>query len=277
MTKFFRLLNFEWNRIFKFLIGLAVFLFVIQLGVVVYTTFNYKMSVITNGLKQGMLPKEIIEMYGEFSSFYFTYHFLFLLPIGIGAGVIFFYIFFIWYRDWLGKNNFIYRLLMLPISRMHVYLAKLTTIVLATLSLVMMQYLFLSVYEMVIKLIIPEVYLGQISPMEIIKSSELVVVLPPDWLLFIFAYLIGILVVMLLFTLVLLERSYKLAGLIIGLLYIAAVFIVTLGSLILQVILFNEFYFYPGEMILIYGVIWTLLVLITFFWNRRLIKQKITV
>lgn len=277
MTKFVRLLHFEWNRIFKFLIGFMIFIFVSQLGSILYSALSYKNNVITNGLRQGMSPKEIVNMYSEFSSFHFTYHTLFILPMGIGIGAILFYIFFIWYRDWLGKNNFIYRLLMLPISRMKVYLAKLTTILLAVLSLVTVQYLFLYFYEMIIKLIIPEAYRMHISPIEIVKSSELLLVLPPDGLLFIFAYLAGTLVVMLLFTLVLLERSYKLVGIAIGVVYIAVVLGITIGSFVYQIVSFNKLYFYPGEMTLIYIVLWFVFISITFFWNRQLMKRKITV
>ena len=34
------------------------------------------------------------------------------------------YVFFIWYRDWLGKYTFAYRLLMLPTTRINIYFAK---------------------------------------------------------------------------------------------------------------------------------------------------------
>lgn len=277
MIKFIRLLRFEWERIFKFLIGLMIFVFVVQLGTVIYSAFDYKEYAITNSLRQGMSPKEIVNMFGEFASHHFMHNSLFLLPIGIGVAAIFFYIFFIWYRDWFGKNTFIYRLLMLPISRMHVYFAKLTTILLAVLSLVMVQYLFLYVYRIAIQLIIPAMYRGHLAPIEMVQTSSLMTTLPPDWLLFIFAYAIGVLCVMVLFTFVLLERSYKLVGIVIGALYIGFVLFVTIGSFIIQITLFGEPFFYPGELVLFYGGMWIVLVGITFYWNRKLMKKKITV
>ena len=38
--------------------------------------------------------------------------------------VLIIYVFFIWYRDWFGKNTFIYRLFMLPTARINVYLQR---------------------------------------------------------------------------------------------------------------------------------------------------------
>ena len=38
----------------------------------------------------------------------------FLGPIALCIAALIIYVFFIWYRDWLGKNTFAYRLLMLP-------------------------------------------------------------------------------------------------------------------------------------------------------------------
>ena len=55
------------------------------------------------------------------------------LPLCIVA--LIFYCFIIWYRDWFGKNTFAYRLLMLPTSRLNLYIAKATTILLFILGL----------------------------------------------------------------------------------------------------------------------------------------------
>src|SRR5699024_979474 len=114
MTKFIRLLNFEWNRIARFILGLLIFVFVVQLATVIYAVSDYKRHIINNNVRAGMTPTEIVNSYGGFSSLQFIYEPFFFLSIGVGIASVFFYIFFIWYRDWLGKNTFIYRLLMLP-------------------------------------------------------------------------------------------------------------------------------------------------------------------
>src|SRR5699024_631996 len=224
-----------------------------------------------------MTPAEIIELHGEFSSFHLNSSLLFILPIGVCVAAVLFYIFFIWYRDWLGKNTFTYRLFMLPISRMQVYFAKLMTILLFVLSLVMTQYLFLYIYKAVVELIIPATYRERISPLHIISYSELNIVLIPDILLFPIAYLIGTLVVMTLFTFILLERSYKVVGMLIGILFIGFVLFGAIGSFVGQYVIFNQLYLYPGEMVLFYSLLWIVLTFFTFMWNKKLITKKITV
>src|SRR5690625_5018633 len=109
-------------------------------------------------LQVGVSQAEVLEMYGKFSLGEVVLSMSFLVPIALSVAAIAFYIFFIWYRDWLGKNTFIYRLLMLPTSRMNVFFAKLMTIMTSVLGLVTMQLIFLHVYKVIIKWIIPQVY-----------------------------------------------------------------------------------------------------------------------
>lgn len=277
MIKFIRLLNFEWNRISKFLIGLLIIVFVLQLGTVVSSALDYKHEVVERGIKAGISPTRIIEDHGLYNSGHYTYDALFILPIGIGIAAISFYTFFIWYRDWLGKNTFIYRLLMLPISRMKVYFAKLMTILLATLTLALMQYVYLHIYNMVTKLIIPSMYRDSLSIIDTIYFEDFLFFLPTDPLLFIFVYAIGILIVMVLFTFILLERSFKLVGILIGSLYIILVAFLFLAPLRIQLLLFSDLYFYPGELILVYLGLWAVLMVVTFLWSKKLMNQKITV
>ena len=83
------------------------------------------------------MPKEtFIEQYGTLSFFDITQSTWFIGPIALCIAMLIIYVFFIWYRDWLGKNTFIYRLLMLPTNRLNIYLAKATTILLFILGLV---------------------------------------------------------------------------------------------------------------------------------------------
>ena len=77
--------------------------------------------------------------------------------------VLIIYVFFIWYRDWLGKNTFSYRLFMLPTARIHVYLAKATTILLFVLGLVALQLLLLPVESQVLQWMVPNEFRTDLS------------------------------------------------------------------------------------------------------------------
>ena len=61
------------------------------------------------------------------------------IPIIFCIAMLMIYVFFIWYRDWFGKNTFIYRLLMLPTERITIYFSKLTAILFFVLGLVALQ------------------------------------------------------------------------------------------------------------------------------------------
>ena len=65
------------------------------------------------------------------------------------------YVFFIWYRDWFGKSSFIYRLLMLPTKRIHIYFAKLTAIMFLVLGLIALQILLMPIEMQIVNSIVP--------------------------------------------------------------------------------------------------------------------------
>src|SRR5690625_2681445 len=208
------LVNFEWNRIFKLYVSLILFVFVIQtIGVVVISKQHLKF--IEMDLRTGITQAEIIDMYGKFSLGDILGSMPFLAPIAISVAAVAFYIFFIWYRDWLGKNTFVYRLLMLPTSRTNVYFAKLMTIMTSVLGLVTFQFIFLYVYKMIIKWIIPQVYRQDLEIVRVVRSSEhLSVILPNSLVEFLIAYGLGILAVILIFTAILFERSFRWLGIV---------------------------------------------------------------
>ena len=88
------------------------------------------------------------------------------------------YVFFIWYRDWLGKNTFIYRLLMLPTARINVYLAKATTILLFVLGLVALQLLLLPIEGQVLQWMVPTEFRTDMSINEITNFRDFECIFP---------------------------------------------------------------------------------------------------
>jgi len=80
---------------------------------------------------------------------------LLLYFLSISIAMLMIYVFFIWYRDWFGKNTFIYRLFMLPTERIAIYFAKLTTIMLLVLGLIALQILLILMEKQIVNKIIP--------------------------------------------------------------------------------------------------------------------------
>src|SRR5690625_1307799 len=271
------LVNFEWNRIFKLYVSLILFVFVIQtIGVVVISKQHLKF--IEMDLRTGITQAEIIDMYGKFSLGDILGSMPFLAPIALSVAAVAFYIFFIWYRDWLGKNTFIYRLLMLPTSRMNVYFAKLATIMTSVLGLVAFQYIFLHVYRVIIKWIIPQVYRLDLDIVRTFRSSEyLSIILPNSLMEFLIAYGLGMLVVILVFTAILLERSFRILGIICGGFFIGLAIALFILPTMIQVIFYGTMYLYYDEFFIIQLVLWIIIVAVSLIMSRYLLKNKVTV
>src|SRR5690625_6144925 len=86
--------------------------------------------------EQGISMTEFIEWNGMMSMVKVIGSMWFMGPIALSVAAFIFYIFLIWYRDWFGKNTFIYRLLMLPTARLNVFLAKAISIMMMVIGLV---------------------------------------------------------------------------------------------------------------------------------------------
>src|SRR5690625_1365762 len=158
MKSFLMLVNFELNRFFKIYVALFIVVFFFQLVGTIISAQSYMKMAQDAVIKGGMSQLEFVQTYSTFSLEDVVYSLLFLGSIGIAVTALMFHVFFIWYRDWFARNTFIYRLLMLPTSRMNVFFAKLTTIMLTVLGLVAYQIILLIFLGKVMKWIVPNVF-----------------------------------------------------------------------------------------------------------------------
>lgn len=130
MKRYLKLVNFEFSRFLKLylvLIGVTVFFQVIG---IIFTSKRY-LGRANEAMFEEMISKnDFISQFGKISMIDFAQTLWFMGPIMMSGATLLIYVFFIWYRDWLGKNTFSYRLLVLPTARLNVYLSKATTILL---------------------------------------------------------------------------------------------------------------------------------------------------
>ena len=119
MKKFISLLSFEMNRFLKFLVPTLLVTAVVQIFVTIFSSLKYN-----NELEKIIAQGEQLETIPNFSLQDITGNGIYQLSIMLIVLVFVFYSFFIWYREWLGKNTFIYRLLMLPTNRTYLLLTK---------------------------------------------------------------------------------------------------------------------------------------------------------
>ncbi|MGY4796228.1 hypothetical protein ACVNNN_14605 [Lysinibacillus fusiformis] len=275
MKNYLKLVNFEVNRFFKLyliLIGLTILSQLIGAWIISQTYMK--------NAKQMMAEKQLSmnqykEQYGTFSFDQFTDSEWFLLPIFLCIAMLMIYVFFIWYRDWFGKNTFIYRLLMLPTERMVIYFAKLTTIMLLVLGLIALQILLILMEKQIVNSMIPIDFQSNFS---IYSSSTLNMwrwLYPTTFTEFILVYAVGLLFVAVIFTAILIERSYGLKG-IFGAIFYGLLSLVVFYAPIFFVNFYTN-YFYPLEIFLMV-VVASMIVLGSAIWiANHLLKYKIRV
>ncbi|NHC41915.1 hypothetical protein G6549_18340 [Bacillus sp. MM2020_1] len=264
MSRYLKLVNFEFNRFWKLYIVLIGITILSQLIGVIVVSRDYVNQANKMIYEESMPMSKFIEQNGTLSFHNISQTLWFMGPIGLCLVVLLIYVFFIWYRDWLGKNTFIYRLLMLPTARLHVYLAKATTILLLTLGLVALQLLLLPIENQLLLRIVPNELLTNLSFYEIIEDPYLKMIFPNTFSEFILYYVGGMAAVFMVFTAILFERSFRIKGVFYGILYSAASILIFLAPILVDEFILGN-YFYPLELffmelgtglIVLMGAIW---------------------
>src|SRR5699024_8235314 len=128
MKNYLKLVNFELNRFIKLYAILIAITIISQISGVIVISRQYLNHAHETIFEESMSQADYLLQYGTMSFQRITQSIWVMGPIALCIVALLFYVFLIWYRDWFGKNTFIYRLLMLPTARLNVYLAKATTI-----------------------------------------------------------------------------------------------------------------------------------------------------
>lgn len=278
MNRFWKLLHWEINRFSKLYAVILLATLVLQfVGVLTYS-FGF-MSRVNKLMDERFLSvSQYAVNYGKTTFEEYTINSVwFTAPIALGAVMLILYVFLIWYKEWFGKNTFVYRLLMLPTSRMNVYLAKLVAVMLFVLGLVAFQLLLLQLQLLTFNAIVPSELRHSISMLEIIARNPLLNLIYPAYFIeFMLYYVLGIMGVIVVFTLILLERSFRLKGIIAGVMYgILVIFFV-----ILPLLLKNHWitsYFYPVELFWMEVGIVILIISGSLWFSSFLLNKKVTV
>lgn len=277
MKNFIKLVRFEFNRFAPIYATLAVLTVLIQLIGVFVTTNGYLRSVSEQKQSGIVNDSEIIANIGKMGMTDFVNSLWFLGPIMFCGAVLMLYSVFIWYRDWLGKNTFIYRLLMLPTQRLNILFSKVTTIFLMVIGLIALQLVLLYIENSLFQMLLPTAYFNYSNLNQMIQSSYyLMMFYPTSGLVFISRYSKGLLGLLVVSTVVLFERSYKIKGLIIGVAY------ATFVQLIFSAVYFMQFYnvmlyLFASEIFLISLVLTVVASALSIWISHRLLNKKVTV
>ncbi|AZN40538.1 hypothetical protein [Paenibacillus albus] len=280
MNRYLKLLHLEVARFWKLYLSLFAVTLLMQVFGIYYESSKYMTNVQENmDMKVNTYSKYVAEHgANSFSNLLSSANMWFLAPIALCIGALALYVFLIWYREWTGKNMFIYRLLMLPTDRRNLYLAKLSAILLFVLGLVSFQMIILPLEYSLYKAVIdPALRGGAESMFTVIQGHSLLnILIPHTFTEFILWYGGGAVAVMILFTAILLERSYRLKGILAGVLYIGLA-ILLMSAPILITNRANYDYLYPVELFTIELIIAILIGAMSLMISFFLMNKKISV
>lgn len=277
MKSYLRLTEFELGRFFRLYLTLMGMTILTQIIGIVVVANDYMGEANRSIYEESMSKQEFLDGFGYISLLKFVQTIWFLAPIAICITALLLYVFMIWYRDWFGKNTFIYRLLMLPTARINLFFAKATAILLMVFGLVALQIILLYVEGIILDWIVPGEFMIEMTIQQISHSfPELRILYPPTFTEFILYYGTGLMAVFILFTAILLERSFRWKGLLLGIGYVGLATAFFLLPIILPA-MFDKTYLYPMEWLIIQSIFGIILIVISIGLSRYLLKKRITV
>lgn len=280
MKNFLKLLNFELGRFGKIYLVLVGITVLSQLLGTYFMTNRYMKAFNDAIYLNGLSTEQFLNQNGQFNLTSMFSSMWYNLPILFAAAILVIYCFFIWYRDWFGKNTFIYRLLTLPTARINIFFSKAVAIFLMVLGLVALQILLLIAASNILKWMIPANLRTDLTIMDAILNSygnyHLSLLIPPTFIDFLIHYGVGFTAVFLVFTAVLMERSFRLKGLILGIIYsVLAIVVLNLPQMI--IVWTQKSYLYPIELFGVQVILWAIITITTIFISNYLLNKKVTV
>ncbi|MGL5752326.1 MAG: hypothetical protein ACRCXT_17455, partial [Paraclostridium sp.] len=223
MNKIWTLYNMEFKRIYKlylFILGAMGIGNILGVGLSLYNT---ERSV--DDLHIGFSLDLLKSNQGINNIYTFSVVDIYLygcIALGIAVLLCLVYALGIWYRDYFSRNKTIYTLLSLPQSKFNIYIAKFMMIVSMIYGAIAFQFLMwfidLSLVKDIVGIQAPS-FTNVFTNM--IQRVNHITVVSPYIMEYLMVNIIGVIVtVLVIFTAVLIERSFKKVGGVIGIIYI---------------------------------------------------------
>lgn len=270
MRKFMKLVDIEINRVFKIFLPTLLVYMVLGIGNSIIMA-NNTMTAIKDKAKIAGIPLEKYlksPQYGRCSiKSILDGNMIIKFGIVIIIVAVIIYSLIIWYREWFGNNKTIYTLLMIPLNRGKMYIAKFLTIAIMLLSSISAFILTLTGFYMINKKMIPKDAIETYFLKDIIGNSGQFSKVFSNKMLFLIAVLA---VISLIFLFCILERSFRLKGLILGLILVGIV----LASTIFIITQKNLYYIEKKWLIM---CIYSISIIGSIIYCNYLLKNKVAV
>ncbi|SFB44326.1 hypothetical protein SAMN05216312_108139 [Cohnella sp. OV330] len=270
MSHYFKLLALEVRRFRYILAGMMAYALIVECLAVAREIHNYANRY---GIKEGTREPGVLPQTYSFADVIGNVQSGFALAVVLPLAALLAYVLLIWYRDWFGRHPFAFRLLMVPGGRISLYFAKLTAILLFIFSMLAWQLVAMAILKLEYAVVTPELLKESSRFTDAMYASEIFkLLLPLRFTQFLINYGMGLLAVMLVFAGILLERSYRIRGIVIAALYLALnVTLLVLASMSIELPL------YPSETVAVCLTIFGLEVAGAIWLSLKLITGKVSV
>ena len=227
MNNILTLYDMEFKRIYKIYFTLIGVLFASNIGATLYNIFfrvkrmiDNEGNPITMHTLKSSEGLEYINTYivGDLGS-------MTKMAMAFAVLLCLLYSLVIWYRDYFSKSKTIATLLMLPQKRFNIYISKFLTVIMMIFGIIASQFLFWFIDLVIIKIILnvnTEGFLNVFKTMLVQQNmiSNLVFNQPIDFMM---VDILGVIIaVTVLFTGVIIERSFRKIGVALGSIYVVA-------------------------------------------------------
>lgn len=230
------LYDMEFKRIYKIYFALIGILFASNIGVTLFSIYSVSagsldehgniinMSILRSSEGMKYINSYVISELASITKFIMAFAVLLCLLYSLV----------IWYRDYFSKSKTIATLLMLPQKRFNIYISKLITVIMMIFGVMSIQFLFWFIDLVIVKVILNVNVDGFINVFKTILGSQnrisnLIFAQPID---FIMINTLGvILAVTVIFTGVMIERSYRKIGPVLGSIYIVACIMIYVATI----------------------------------------------
>lgn len=277
LSPLLKLTNFELSRLSKFLFTLMGLTVLANLVGYIYIPMKFMDKINKFTIESSATTEEVLNSLGTLSFYDVTMSLWIVAPIAIGVSGLLFYSVFIWYREWFGKNTFAYRLLMLPVSRMTLFFSKFIVIFIGIFTLISTQIVSLFIGYPIVSAIVDSTYFSSLGLIESMYMHPLFLILFPLEPNYFLILIVGATVLLVMFTLILMERSFASKGILFGIGYAMIALAIVLFPLFLSDIFNNNYLIYGSELVIIEVVLMIIVSISSLFTSRYLINNKITV
>lgn len=228
MNNILNLYDIELKRIYKWYLALLSILLVGNIGVVTKHIRNIIIRVASDTKSKESLSLMKLQ---QSKKYLYETHILNIyesttLLLGLAVLICLVYALIIWYRDFVGKNKTAYTLFMLPNNKFNVYIAKAITIVVMIFGVMLMQMVFWAMDILILKTV-TNVPMKEIFDLANNMNGAIrnLTLIQPYLIDFIMIDIIGvILAVLVIFTAVMIQKSFKIktVGIALGIIYVFA-------------------------------------------------------